>query len=154
MCMTATDNHREIFTLIAQVSRTARCCQNDEAFCEKVTFSQFYVLDVLARRTKAGLAELHEILSVEKSTTTRLVNPLVQRGLVVRYRSSQDSRAVNLSLTQEGREIHGKVWLRLTNFLEGVKTRIPAEKRAHVMDATGLFLNALQATCASERCRG
>jgi DNA-binding MarR family transcriptional regulator len=59
----------------------------------------------------------HKILSVEKNTTTRLVNPLVNQGLVVRQKLEGDSRAINLSLTQEGKEVYPKARKCLAGFI-------------------------------------
>jgi DNA-binding MarR family transcriptional regulator len=42
-----------------------------------VTFHQFLILDAVAARRGLELAALHGILAVQKSTTTRLVTPLL-----------------------------------------------------------------------------
>ena len=102
---------RNLLDLIAQLSRATRIFQQESAFCAGVTFSQFFILDqVAATGGRLALAELHSALEVEKSTTTRLVAPLVKQGLVSRRRSRQDSRAVELSLTPQGREVLKTVW--------------------------------------------
>ena len=103
-------NCRELFEIIMSLAREIRCCSRDEAICQNVTFHQFIILDAVARKGELGLADLHQILSVEKSTTTRLVNPLVQKGLLKRDRATHDSRAATLSVTEEGMETHRKVW--------------------------------------------
>ncbi|MCX6224781.1 MAG: helix-turn-helix domain-containing protein, partial [Bacteroidia bacterium] len=68
----------EIFTGLSQVSRF---CRQDVAFCEGVTFHQFMILDALVGKKEMQISELHKLLAVEKSTTTRLVNPLIKKGL-------------------------------------------------------------------------
>jgi len=62
------------------LSRVLRCCCRDEAFCADVTFHQFLILDAVAKQKEISLADLHKLLSVEKSTTTRLVAPLIGKG--------------------------------------------------------------------------
>jgi DNA-binding MarR family transcriptional regulator len=143
-------NYREVLSLISEVSRAVRCCQQEEVFCENVTFSQFFILDAVARDGSLELSELHKILSVDKSTTTRLVDPLVKQGLVVREKSSRDSRAVNLKLTKQGESVCQKVWACLSGFIDAVEKGIPEKRRGEVYDAVRTFLNATRNACAAK----
>jgi len=93
------------------MSQVTRCCRQDVAFCEGVTFHQFMILDAVARKKEMQISELHKLLAVEKSTTTRLVNPLIQKRLLKREKAQHDSRAATLILTEEGKKIHQKVSL-------------------------------------------
>ena len=126
------------------LSQVLRCCCRDEAFCEGVTFHQFMILDAVAKEKELHMADLHKILSVEKSTTTRLVNPLIKKGLIRRDKADHDSRAVKLTLTREGRETHKKVLRCLTDFFERVLGNIPAKKRAEVLESVNIFINAIK----------
>jgi MarR family 2-MHQ and catechol resistance regulon transcriptional repressor len=126
----------------------------EAVFCENVTFSQFFILDVVAKKQTMKLSELHKFLSANKSTTTRLVDPLVKQGFVLREKSNRDSRAVNLKLTREGESVHHKVWAYLSGFVDAVEMRIPEERRADVYNAVRLFLNATRDACAAGMCPG
>ena len=136
-----------MFRLLCELSRGLRCCQQEAVFCENVTFSQFFILDAVAERGELRLADLHRILSVDKSTTTRLVNPLVNQGLIVRVRSNDDSRAINLKLSRKGREVYHSVWECLSGFMDTVEMNVPKEKRREVYEAVRTFLNAMQNAC-------
>ena len=97
-------------SLIAETAKVTRIFQQESVFCEGLTFNQFTILDKVAQAGgELALARLHAILEVEKSTTTRLVAPLVKKGLVEKKRSTQDTRAAVLSMTPLGWEIRGKV---------------------------------------------
>jgi DNA-binding MarR family transcriptional regulator len=126
------------------LSQVMRCCCRDEAFCEGVTFHQFMILDAVAKEKELHMADLHKILSVEKSTTTRLVNPLIKQGLIRREKADHDSRAVKLTLTGKGRETHKKVLICLTDFFQRVLGNIPAKKRAEVLESVNIFINAIK----------
>ena len=152
MCSETTKNNREMLTLISELSQALRCCQQEAVFCENVTFSQFFILDAVAERGELRLADLHGILSVDKSTTTRLVNPLVNQGLVVRVRSNNDSRAIILKLNRNGREVHQKVWECLSGFMDTVEMNVPQEKRSEVYEAVRTFLSAMRTACATDQC--
>ena len=121
---------REILSIMTELSKAVRCCRQDEVFCEDVTFTQFIILDTVARNRTLNMASLHDALSVDKSTTTRLVAPLIKRNLIVREKADHDSRAATLKLTEEGSEVHGKVWQCLISFIRAVQNEIPHEKRA------------------------
>jgi DNA-binding MarR family transcriptional regulator len=144
---------RDILSLIMDLSKAVRCCRQDEVFCEDVTFTQFMILDTIARNSILNMASLHDTLSVDKSTTTRLVAPLIRMGLVIRDRSDRDSRAATLKLTLQGKETHYKVWQCLLSFTRLVHSQIPEEKRDAVLESVRIFLGAMQKVTAM-RCSG
>jgi DNA-binding MarR family transcriptional regulator len=145
-------NCREIFTVIMTLFREIRCCSRDEALCLGVTFHQFVILDAVAARQELDLAELHGILSVEKSTTTRLVNPLLRKGLLKRETALHDSRAAKLSLTEAGRDTHRQVWECLMAFFESIDRKLPAGRREDVLDAVRIFSTAIREAAVQCRC--
>jgi DNA-binding MarR family transcriptional regulator len=134
------------------LAREIRCCSRDEAICGNVTFHQFIILDAVVKKGELGLADLHQILSVEKSTTTRLVNPLIQKGLLKRDRATHDSRAATLSVTEEGMETHRKVWECLGGFFDGITQNIPEGRREEVLEGVKAFTEAMKMAAASCRC--
>jgi len=144
---------REVLSVIVELSKAVRCCRQDEVFCEGVTLNQFVILDTIAGGRKLNMASLHEALAVDKSTTTRLVTPLVKRGLVVREKAAHDSRAATLELTPQGAKVHGDVWQCLLSFLRGIEAHLPAGKRDAAMDGMRAFLGALQKVSLM-RCAG
>ncbi len=134
------------------MAQVTRCCRQDVAFCEGVTFHQFMILDAVAKRKELNMADLHKILSVEKSTTTRLVNPLIQKGLLKRDKAQHDSRAATLFLTEDGRKIHQNVSLCLTGFFQKISKNIPEEKRTAVLESINIFINAIKNSAAGYNC--
>jgi len=145
-------NCRELFEIIMSLGREIRCCSRDEAIFQNLTFHQFMILDAVASNGELGLTDLHQLLSVEKSTTTRLVNPLIQRGLLKRNRATHDSRAATLTMTQEGREIHRQAWGCLEGFFDGIAENIPAGRREEVLAAVQVFTRAIRKAAAACRC--
>ncbi len=147
-------NCRELLEIIMSLAREIRCCSRDEAVCQNVTFHQFVILDAVVKKGELGLADLHQILSVEKSTTTRLVNPLIQKGLLKRDRATHDSRAATLRLTEEGMETHRKVWKCLGGFFDGITQNIPQGHREEVLKGVKEFTAAMKKAAAAYRCCG
>ena len=147
-------SYREIFEIVMGLAQEIRCWSRDEAICADVTFHQFVILDAVAKKAVLDLADLHKILSVEKSTTTRLVNPLLQKGLLKRDKAEHDSRAVKLTLTEEGRETHRRVWMCLEGFFQNITRSIPGKRQEGVLKAVKVFTAAMRKAAVECRCCG
>jgi len=144
--------NRDVLSLVSELCQVVRFCRQDAIFCEDVTFTQFLILDEVAKKESLKMLELHQILAVDKSTTTRLVNPLVRQGLIERKISDHDSRAVNLRLTSAGRKVHRKVWLCLEGFVGAIEGQIPNKRRKSVYDAVKLFIDAVKKASSACPC--
>ena len=141
----------KVFSLISELSQALRCCQHDGVFGNGVTFSQFFILNTIAGKEEMELSELHRILAVKKSTTTRLIEPLARHGLIARERSQRDSRAFNVKLTRKGGKVHRRVWECMTKFMASIRTGIPAGKEERVFADTRIFLKALRGACEEKK---
>ena len=105
------NQNTELMEIFMGLSQVTRCCRQDVAFCEGVTFHQFMILDAVAGKKEMQISDLHKLLAVEKSTTTRLVNPLIQKGLLRREKAQHDSRAATLILTDGWQKDSSKSFL-------------------------------------------
>jgi DNA-binding MarR family transcriptional regulator len=110
------------------------------------------ILDAIARKKEMQISELHKLLAVEKSTTTRLVNPLIQKRLLKREKTQHDSRAATLILTEEGKKIHQKVSLCLAGFFQKVTQNIPQDKKKQILEAIRVFIGAIKNSVADYSC--
>ncbi|WP_216905721.1 MarR family winged helix-turn-helix transcriptional regulator [Nocardia noduli] len=86
-----------------------------------LTPAQTEVLEVLAESGPLTLVDLGRSLVCEAGSPSRLVDTLVQRGLVTRDRGTHDRRIVTLALTADGRKA--------VNAVDGM-----GELRSHVTD--------------------
>jgi DNA-binding MarR family transcriptional regulator len=145
-------NNGRFMNLLVELYQTTRCCRQDAAFCEGVTFQQFVILDALAKNKELNISDMHGILSVEKSTTTRLVKPLIQKGLVKREKSRLDSRSFVLILTEEGGHIHQNVQRCLADFLSSIESNLPAGKKDDILRAVQIFFNAVKDAAGGSNC--
>jgi len=75
----------------------------------QLTPSQAEVLRVLQDHEPLSLIALGDLLVCETGSPSRLVQRLVEDGLIERIPSSTDKRMVTLTLTDVGREIAAKV---------------------------------------------
>jgi len=152
MLMQIDENGSELMNVFSGLSQVMRCCCRDEAFCEGVTFHQFVILDAVAKAKELNMADLHQILSVQKSTTTRLVNPLIKKGLLLRDKANHDFRAAKLTLTKEGIDTHKRVYLCLMDFYKKVTNNIPAKKKANVLECVNIFIDAIKNSSTACSC--
>jgi len=139
-----TIDNRNILSLISELCQIVRFCRQDAVFCEDVTFTQFLILDSVAQTGTLNMSELRRVLAVDKSTATRLADPLVRQKMIERSRSKQDSRAVILELTSTGEDVHRKVWECLKGFFDAVSVGIQEDERAQVYNAVKVFMRAVK----------
>ncbi len=138
------NNNRELLCLLAEMTKATRCCQQDAILGSCMTFTQFYILDLVGKYGILQLSDLHALLEVEKSTSTRLIEPLVQQGLIIKERSEIDCRAINLILTDKGQKAKAELWKRVDSFLGKLSAEIPVDKQEEVYKNASLFLKAVK----------
>jgi DNA-binding MarR family transcriptional regulator len=85
-----------------------------------VDIPQWRILAQLAARGEATAQEIARLTFSHKSTVSRAVRELEERGLVDRLESPRDKRALRLRLTAQGR----KLFLRLQPLVLGFETRL------------------------------
>lgn len=145
-------DYRNLLEILKCFARDIRCCSQGDTFFGDFTFQQFVILDIIAQRKELQLNDLHGLLAVEKSTTTRLVNPLIRRGFLKRTKAAHDSRAATLELTPEGKEVHKKVWSCLSLFFRGILRNMPSSKKSEVLDSAKILAKAIRTTIDETGC--
>ena len=87
---------------------------------QELTFSQWTTLVALhdGRITTAG--DLAHNICHDAGSLTRLIDQMVERGLVTRQRSETDRRVVTLALTPRGRALVEALAPRVMNFWNGL----------------------------------
>jgi DNA-binding MarR family transcriptional regulator len=150
MAKRRSEKTESVFIMLKELGKVLRFFHDGVVLCEGVTFIQFCVLDYVADFGQLEMSELHGLLSVEKSTTTRMVNPLVSRGLLVKLTSSKDSRSIYLALTAKGKDVHRKVWQCISGYIEGFLSAMPADRRDEIVDSIGVFTKSIRTCCAGK----
>jgi DNA-binding MarR family transcriptional regulator len=72
---------------------------------QEISFNQWVILIRLTVSSHASPTELSEFMGHDMGALTRLVDELEHKGLVRRERSQHDRRAVEITLTPEGRRL-------------------------------------------------
>ncbi len=122
----------------------------NEISCCGVTVSQCYALDALGENGELTMVQLAKHLFLDKSTATRVIDPLVQRGLVERQSSSRDRREIIVRLTAAGAKLQQRIRAELHTSQRQILERLPVEKREQVLESLELLSLAVHdwlATC-------
>jgi DNA-binding MarR family transcriptional regulator len=83
-----------------------------------LTAAQADALAVIGKAGPLSLKELGELLIAEAGHPSRLVDRLVEAGLVARRAAGEDRRRVELSLTRRGRELEERMHAAREDVLE------------------------------------
>ena len=97
---------------------------------DAITMPQLRVLVLVATRSDINASAIAAALDVHPSNATRLLDRLVQAGLLDRREAATDRRNVELSLTAEGNRLVDSVMEHRRQAFERILSRLrPAEQR-------------------------
>lgn len=112
-----------------------------------LTPPQFYVLKTLAEHD--GICRIGEIATehhLTNATMSGIINRLeaMQPPLVQRARSATDGRAIDVSLTDAGRERYWAVWNSLLQLARAVLNILPESERSEAIEKVELYFTLLK----------
>ena len=123
----------------ALVGVAARSLTEVEA---EVTLQQYRALVVLAQYGELRVRELSEKLTIHPSTTSRLCDRLVGKGLIERDPSPESRREVVVTLSSKGMDLVAAVIERRRTEIARIARHMPAEDRAGLVAALEAFSSA------------
>lgn len=109
---------------------------------ESITIPQFRTLVILSSRGAVNLATLAGLLSVQPSTTGRMVDRLVTAGLIDRQQHPTSRREFVVELTARGRRVVRSVTARRREEIARVVDSMPARERRGLVRALDAFTTA------------
>ncbi|MDZ7266506.1 MAG: MarR family transcriptional regulator [candidate division KSB1 bacterium] len=136
--------------LTKELLRKYQMRDRNEIACCGVTVSQCYAVDALGENGEMTMVQLAKYLFLDKSTCTRVIDPLVQRGLVERQSSRRDRREIIVRLTAAGSGLQRRIRAELHNSQRQILARLPVDKREQVLESLELLSLAVHdwlATC-------
>jgi DNA-binding MarR family transcriptional regulator len=109
---------------------------------ETLTIPQFRTLVLLSIRGPINIAPLAGLLEVQPSTTGRMVDRLVNTGLIDRQQNPDSRRELVVELTPRGREVVAAVTAGRRRTLADVVARMPDRDRHGLIRALTAFTRA------------
>ena len=106
---------------------------------DRVTTSQLKVLKLVARTNARRIGDVADFLAVSNAAASKAVDRLVKRGLIRRTEAAADRRAVELSLTVEGRSLLAQYEAATSRVLKDLFGNLDQEK----LKGTAEFLDHL-----------
>jgi DNA-binding MarR family transcriptional regulator len=130
-------NHLRRIVRALRVS--ARAAERDTG----LSGAQVFVLQKLAEEPTASLSELALRTATDQSSVSVVVSRLVDRGLVLRHKSKEDGRRVEIRLTPAGRTmLRRSPEVTQTQFIEALG-RMPGASRRRLADALGKLVSSM-----------
>jgi DNA-binding MarR family transcriptional regulator len=113
--------------------------------CYDVTVTECYALEALVRSGAQSLGEVAKGLRLDKSTTSRAIRSLEEKGYVLRGLHPADGRLVVLEASTRGRELSDRIQQDLRGRYEGILESLDADERAAVVRVIrGLQIEAVR----------
>lgn len=106
---------RELQNALSKLVRAYQFRDRNRIYYYDVSVTQCYAISVLCSHKSMTAKELAAKLYLDKSTTSRVVNSLKQKGYIQRTLDPNDGRARILEVTEKGRELHARIEQDLVN---------------------------------------
>jgi MarR family transcriptional regulator, 2-MHQ and catechol-resistance regulon repressor len=135
-------NSIELYRALSELARRYQFRNRDEVCCYGLTVSQCYALQTLIREPLTSSA-LSEALGLDISSTTRLVDQLVRKKLVLRKRSAKDARVKRIEITDAGHKLVSRIESDLANVVGDAVKGLPVEVQRVLPDVIRRLNNAL-----------
>ena len=95
-----------------------------------ISVPEWRVLVHLARSKQASVREIHSYANLEKPRVSRTVAKLQAAGMVRKVTGKQDSRLVEISLTEKGQTVLGEILPAALEFEDRLGQALSAEEHA------------------------
>lgn len=129
------ENTRQLECHLGNIN-SADCC------CCGINKTQCFLIVEIGRKPDISVKELAEIMRIDKSGISRLVEDLVQKEYVTRKPSATDRRFVTLNLLPKGQERFEKIENDMYYKFKEVLEQIPEDKRMQVVESLKIYSDA------------
>lgn len=109
-----------------------------------LTLNQCRILLMIKNKAYIELSYLNKALQVDKSTTTRLVRPLLVNDYIEKFYQFGDKRKIYLRLTEQGEQMIVPIQAQISDIAKTVIRSIPAGKRDFTFLNVKEFLQQLK----------
>ena len=117
--------------------------QNSTNCCCGVTLSQCHVLMELDKEDDITLKDLSEKLFLDKSTLSRLIEGLVNLGLVERETPKSNRRTIKIKLTGQGISVCKKINSYNDKYFQEVFNSLPEEHEQIFFDSFKIIVSKI-----------
>ncbi len=144
-----------VAALFAEINKNSNAFEQACYRVFAVTTSQANTLLNLSSKQALRMNELSEAAGVDNSTMTRMVDQLVDKGLVTRQADEKDRRLVRVGLTAAGKEMRQKISEALAGYYMESLEDITEPEREIILQVLERLKNAAEkglANCCDKYC--
>ena len=117
----------QIYRALSDLARRYQFRSKEEVCCYGLTVSQCYALQELHDFGKMPSSDLALRLSLDLSSTTRLVDQLVRKKLAIRTKKAEDARIREIEITEPGRRLISRIQNDLSSIVMQALNDFPDE---------------------------
>jgi DNA-binding MarR family transcriptional regulator len=128
---------------IRLLERRLGALDDRETSCCEVTFSQCHAVVEIGRAGEISLNDLAALLNLDKSTMSRAISALVEKGMVIMEIDPEDRRYVSIRLTEKGAKKFNDIEVAMNDYFDRVYRLLPEGKKEQVNESLKLLLQAL-----------
>ncbi len=118
--------------------------EKSKVSCCNVSLSQCHAVVEIGRAAEMSLNDLAQVLNLDKSTMSRVVNTLVENEYVDRLIDQADRRYIRISLTEKGKHLYQSIENNMNQYFEDIFQKIPEHKQKEVTENLELIMNILR----------
>jgi DNA-binding MarR family transcriptional regulator len=115
--------------LIHQIMKQVETIDQRNIGQSGITVAQGYTLLAFPPDTTVSMSQLSDHVGNANSTTTRIIDQLVDKGLVYRATAKEDRRIVQVGLTEKGQQLRDELDLRFQGCFKQVLEDIHEDQR-------------------------
>ena len=120
---------RQVVEVMPLMFREFSKREGNELTRGKISFPQMVALDYVSTHRKVKMTELSKVLSTQLSSTTVLVDRLIEQGFLSRCRDESDRRVVWVSATAKGKKVISKIMSEKRRSIEEIFKPLSFEER-------------------------
>jgi DNA-binding MarR family transcriptional regulator len=131
-------------SVLDSLRRIVQAARQSSAQCERaagLTSAQLLVLKSIAANPGLSINDLAALTLTHQASVSEVVRRMEGRGLLLRERSPEDARRLELQLTREGREALARQVETIQETLIKAMDRLPPDVLDHLADGLDLLID-------------
>jgi DNA-binding MarR family transcriptional regulator len=129
--VTSQNGNQSVGELLLAFRRKISCSTKKELLDRELTFSQIETLMFIGLKGSKSMESIASHLDIAPPSATSLVEKLEKKGLIVRFKDSQDRRMVLIELSAQAKKQISKMWKSKEQVLEKLIAKLNAADRNH-----------------------
>ena len=138
------ETNLKLYSQIQDIVKSMRVFQNSDLFSNGITFTEFNIMHEIYHRKVMKMIDLRGILQIEKSSLTRLLNPLLKKEVIARERSFEDPRQYNICLTENGDNVYNEMFNELNHTFDDIINPVPKKEMDELFKNFKLFSGIME----------